>query len=193
MARWRRIEVIAIKLSFQHGQCEYQHPEYEVDDVFIVWGGVLAQLALLLLALSIKTVVLQNSSAGAVAAVVLHGIATAADRFYHCQHRHRRAQSAANRIAGRCARSVRFLCFCIGTLPESRPCHVIWAICSISKSTMRCKRNQRALRRNYWNGSTRSDASAQNRIAPTDENRWWGWVTATYDGAPAALRPGTPK
>ena len=58
MARWRRIEVIAIKLSFQHGQCEYQHPEYEVDDVFIVWGGVLAQLALLLLALSIKTVVL---------------------------------------------------------------------------------------------------------------------------------------
>lgn len=54
VAKLRHVEVEAIKLFVLHGQCEHEHPYYEEDDVFIAWGGVLAQLVLLVLALTAK-------------------------------------------------------------------------------------------------------------------------------------------
>jgi Zn-dependent protease len=41
-------EVEAIRLSGWHGRCEFEAPETEEHHVMIVWGGVLAQLALAL-------------------------------------------------------------------------------------------------------------------------------------------------
>ena len=57
-ARSRRTRVIAIKLYLLHGICEHEMPYYGRDDVFIAWGGVLAQLVLLVLALAIKYLLL---------------------------------------------------------------------------------------------------------------------------------------
>jgi len=51
-AKSRRVKVYAIKLYVMHGQCEHEEPYYEKHDVFIAWGGVLAQLAILIVALA---------------------------------------------------------------------------------------------------------------------------------------------
>jgi Zn-dependent protease len=53
-ARSRRLKVEAIRLYVLHGQCEYEHPYNEADDVFVAWGGVLAQFVVLVLALAGK-------------------------------------------------------------------------------------------------------------------------------------------
>ena len=58
-ARSRGFEVIGIRLYLLHGVCEVEAPEREEDDVFIAWGGVLAQLCLFVAAL----LVLQAASA----------------------------------------------------------------------------------------------------------------------------------
>lgn len=49
-ARARRLEVVAIRLFLMHGRCAYQAPEYEKDDIFVAWSGVLAQLGVLVVA-----------------------------------------------------------------------------------------------------------------------------------------------
>lgn len=51
VAKSRHIEVDAIKLFVLHGQCEYETPYYEKDDLLIAWGGILAQLCILSVAL----------------------------------------------------------------------------------------------------------------------------------------------
>lgn len=53
-AKTRRLKVEAIRLYVLHGQCEYEHPYYEADDVFVAWGGVFAQFVVLVLALAVK-------------------------------------------------------------------------------------------------------------------------------------------
>lgn len=50
-ARRKRVKVTAIKLYLLHGLCEHEEPYYESDHVFIAWGGVAAQVVVLLLAL----------------------------------------------------------------------------------------------------------------------------------------------
>ena len=52
VARWRGVEVNRIDLFFLHGVCEHDAPDYEEDDVLIAWGGVAAQLVVLLVALA---------------------------------------------------------------------------------------------------------------------------------------------
>lgn len=54
-AKYKRVRVDAIKLYLFHGMCEHEQPYYETSHVFIAWAGVLAQLALLLLALALQT------------------------------------------------------------------------------------------------------------------------------------------
>ncbi|MBK9394917.1 MAG: hypothetical protein IPN40_13920 [Uliginosibacterium sp.] len=56
-AKSRHVKVYAIKLYAMHGQCEHEEPYYERDDVFIAWGGVLAQLAILIVALACERLV----------------------------------------------------------------------------------------------------------------------------------------
>ncbi len=51
-ARSSRVPVYAIRLYLLHGQCEHEEPYYEAEDVFIAWGGVLAQLVVLAVALA---------------------------------------------------------------------------------------------------------------------------------------------
>jgi stage IV sporulation protein FB len=51
VAKKRHVKVEEIRLFVLHGQCEHEHPYYEEDDVFIAWGGVLAQFVILALAL----------------------------------------------------------------------------------------------------------------------------------------------
>ena len=50
-AKWRGAEVHSIRLLFIHGECRHEEPYYEKDDVIIAWGGVAAQLAVLVVAL----------------------------------------------------------------------------------------------------------------------------------------------
>lgn len=50
VARWRGVEVDNIRLFFIHGTCTTEEPDYELDDVLIAWGGVAAQLAVLVIA-----------------------------------------------------------------------------------------------------------------------------------------------
>jgi Zn-dependent protease len=52
VALWRRVEVHEIRLFFLHGHCLVEQPEYELDDVLIAWGGVAAQLVVLVVALA---------------------------------------------------------------------------------------------------------------------------------------------
>ena len=51
VALWRQVEVHTIQLFFLHGSCAHELPDYELDDVLIAWGGVAAQLVVLLIAL----------------------------------------------------------------------------------------------------------------------------------------------
>lgn len=50
VAMWRRIRVRRIQLYFIHGLCTHDEAYYEEDDVLIAWGGVAAQLVVLVLA-----------------------------------------------------------------------------------------------------------------------------------------------
>lgn len=50
VARWRGVEVGAIRLLFLHGICTHDEPYDEEDDVLIAWGGVAAQLVVLVVA-----------------------------------------------------------------------------------------------------------------------------------------------
>jgi Zn-dependent protease len=56
-AKSRRVKVYAIKLYVMHGQCEHEEPYYEKNDVFIAWGGVLAQMTILIVALASERLV----------------------------------------------------------------------------------------------------------------------------------------
>ena len=56
VARWRSVEVNRIELFFLHGVCDHDGPDYEEDDVLIAWGGVAAQLVVLLVALGLDFV-----------------------------------------------------------------------------------------------------------------------------------------
>ena len=62
VARKNRVKVYAINLYILHGQCAHEHPYYELQDVLIAWGGVLAQLVILLLAVIAKYLLLALSS-----------------------------------------------------------------------------------------------------------------------------------
>ena len=50
VARWRNVAVERIQLYFIHGLCTHDEPYYEEDDVLIAWGGVAAQLVVLVVA-----------------------------------------------------------------------------------------------------------------------------------------------
>jgi Zn-dependent protease len=54
-AQSRRVRVYEIRLYLLHGLCRHAVPARERDDVFIAWGGVLAQAAVLVLALAAST------------------------------------------------------------------------------------------------------------------------------------------
>jgi len=51
VARWRRVVVEEITLNGLHGETAHGYPRSTGDDILIAWGGVAAQLVLLLLAL----------------------------------------------------------------------------------------------------------------------------------------------
>jgi Zn-dependent protease len=51
VALWRHVGVHKIQLFFLHGSCTHELPDYELDDVLIAWGGVAAQLVVLVVAL----------------------------------------------------------------------------------------------------------------------------------------------
>ena len=53
-ARLTRTKVFTLKLFFMHGQCVHEEPYYESDHIWIAWGGVLAQLGILLITVSIQ-------------------------------------------------------------------------------------------------------------------------------------------
>jgi Zn-dependent protease len=63
VAIWRRVEVKRIELFFLHGVCAHEAPDYEDDDVLIAWGGVAAQLVVLLIAVGVDFVLLTLSPA----------------------------------------------------------------------------------------------------------------------------------
>lgn len=52
-AKLRRVKVEKISLLLLHGECVHHYPDYEEDDVFIAWGGVIAQFFILLFALTV--------------------------------------------------------------------------------------------------------------------------------------------
>lgn len=51
-ARSRRLRVYGIRLYVMHGLCEFQSPFHARDHIFIAWGGVLAQMCVLVVALA---------------------------------------------------------------------------------------------------------------------------------------------
>ena len=53
-AQSRRVRVHEIHLYLLHGLCRHAVPARERDDVFIAWGGVLAQAAVLMVALPLS-------------------------------------------------------------------------------------------------------------------------------------------
>jgi Zn-dependent protease len=62
VARWRHVEVDGIQLFFLHGRCTHELPDYELDDVFIAWGGVAAQFVVLVAALAADVLLAAFSS-----------------------------------------------------------------------------------------------------------------------------------
>jgi len=50
----QRVKVYAIRLYALHGLCEHEEPYYERSDLFIAWGGILAQLCILATAVAVK-------------------------------------------------------------------------------------------------------------------------------------------
>ncbi len=55
-ARSRNVHVFGIRLYLLHGLCSHAQPHRERDDVFIAWGGVLAQGVVLVLAFLVKPI-----------------------------------------------------------------------------------------------------------------------------------------
>lgn len=51
VAQWRNVKVESIQVFILHGLCFYQQPDEEKDEIWIAWGGVLAQACLLIIAL----------------------------------------------------------------------------------------------------------------------------------------------
>ena len=51
VAYWRRVDVHYIRLFFIHGLCAHDEPYHEEDDIWIAWGGVAAQFAVLVAAI----------------------------------------------------------------------------------------------------------------------------------------------
>jgi Zn-dependent protease len=54
VAKWRKVRVHEIRLMFLHGHCRHAEPYHEADDIWIAWGGVAAQLVILLMALAVS-------------------------------------------------------------------------------------------------------------------------------------------
>ncbi len=59
MAWLRRTRVHALHVHLLQGRCEHAHPYREIDDVLIAWGGVLAQAALLVVAVLLQLALVQ--------------------------------------------------------------------------------------------------------------------------------------
>lgn len=51
MARWRRVAVYAITINGMHGETARGYARGKLDEIIVAWGGVLAQLLILALAL----------------------------------------------------------------------------------------------------------------------------------------------
>ena len=49
MANRMGYRVFSLKVCLIHGLCEYEAPRYELDDVKVAWGGVLAQMLVAML------------------------------------------------------------------------------------------------------------------------------------------------
>lgn len=75
VARRMGCHVGAIRIGFLHGVCEYDAPYREVDDVWIAWGGVAAQLAVAIPILIIATVFDQQDFGYAAPAIAFLGYA----------------------------------------------------------------------------------------------------------------------
>jgi len=54
VAKWRKVRVLEIRLKFLHGLCRHEVPYHEADDVWIAWGGVAAQLLVLVVGLGVS-------------------------------------------------------------------------------------------------------------------------------------------
>jgi len=54
MAKWRKVPVLEIRLLIMHGYCRHEEPNKQSDEIWIAWGGVAAQCAVLLLALGVS-------------------------------------------------------------------------------------------------------------------------------------------
>jgi stage IV sporulation protein FB len=57
VAMWRNVPVGDVQLFFIHGYCTHDEPYDEEDDVLIAWGGVGAQLVVLVVAIGAKALV----------------------------------------------------------------------------------------------------------------------------------------
>jgi len=51
VARWRGMRVYSITLYLFHGRCLVEEPYHEKDDIWVSWGGVAAQAAVLAMAM----------------------------------------------------------------------------------------------------------------------------------------------
>ena len=65
VAMWRHVPVGNIQLFFIHGYCTHDAPYDEEDDVLIAWGGVGAQLVVLVIAVCAQALVATFSPAAA--------------------------------------------------------------------------------------------------------------------------------
>lgn len=54
VAKWRQVPVLEIRLFLLHGHCMHEVPEQKSDGVWIAWGGVAAQFALLVIAFAVS-------------------------------------------------------------------------------------------------------------------------------------------
>jgi stage IV sporulation protein FB len=62
-ARSRSVPVFGIRLYLLHGLCSHAQPRNERDNVFIAWGGVLAQAVVLVLAVVASLILSRTSPA----------------------------------------------------------------------------------------------------------------------------------
>jgi Zn-dependent protease len=57
-----KVKVYKIDISFLMGVCTYERPYYELEDIYISWGGILAQLIILVIAfISIQSYLILNN------------------------------------------------------------------------------------------------------------------------------------
>jgi Zn-dependent protease len=74
VARWRNVEVQRIELYFIHGLCAHDEPYHEEDDVLIAWGGVAAQLVVLVIAFAANLLLAAFAPFAYLAAAPLFGV-----------------------------------------------------------------------------------------------------------------------